>query len=280
MTTVAVLGTGRVAHALVNALARAGLEVSIRSARDPQRAMTLSADLAVLAVSDDAIGPVAAALAQEAADGDAHDAKSPEGGARAVVHCSGALDRTPLAPLADRGWRTGGWHPLQAFATPDSPIPSGVTWGITADEVLTARLVELTLLLGGHPLELRDEDRARYHAAAAIASNYTDVLVYHAALLLQDCGLERDAALRALLPLVRTSMDGLERAGLPAGLTGPLSRGDVGTVRRHLAALADRPETERLYREAGLATEPLLRERGVDEQTRADIDRTLRGHHG
>lgn len=274
--TVAVLGTGRVAHALAGALDRVGVEVTRRSARDPQRADALEADLTVLAVSDDAIGPVAAGLAQEAAEDGAHDAEPRDGAAGAVVHCSGALDRTPLAPLADRGWRTGGWHPLQAFATPDSPVPPGVTWGITADEVLSARLVELTRLLGGHPLQLRDEDRARYHAAAAIASNFTDVLVYHAALLLQDCGLDREAALRALLPLVRTSMDGLERVGLPAGLTGPLSRGDVGTVRRHLAALTDRPETERLYREAGLATEPLLRERGMDEVTLQVIDRTLR----
>ena len=269
MRSVAVLGTGRVAHALATALTAHGLEVTPLSARHPDRALALAADLTVLAVSDDAIGPVAAGLAEEVAG---------SGEGRGVVHCSGALDRTPLAPLADRGWLTGGWHPMQAFATPDSPVLAGVAWGITADEVLTARLVELTSILGGRPLQLRAEDRARYHAAAAIASNYTDVLVHHAALLLQDCGLDRDEALRALLPLVRTSLDGLELAGLPAGLTGPLSRGDVGTVRRHLEALADRPETERLYREAGLATMPLLRERGLDPAIREALDSALRNH--
>lgn len=267
MRSIAVLGTGRVAHALAAALSAHGLEVTPLSARHPDRALALAADLTVLAVSDDAIGPVAAGLAEEVGG---------SGEGRGVVHCSGALDRTPLAPLADRGWRTGAWHPMQAFATPDSPVLAGVTWGITADEVLTARLVDLTSILGGRPLELRAEDRARYHAAAAIASNYTDVLVHHAALLLQDCGLERDEALRALLPLVRTSLDGLELAGLPSGLTGPLSRGDVGTVRRHLEALADRPETERLYREAGLATMPLLRERGLDPAIREALDSALR----
>lgn len=267
MTSIAVLGSGRVAHALADALTRQGCDVSRRSARDPGRTQALSADLAVLAVSDDAIGPVAAELAADTED---------VGRNRAVVHCSGALDRTPLGPLAERGWQTGGWHPLQAFATPDSPVLPGVTWGITADEGLAATLAGLSRLLGGHPVRLEDADRALYHAAAAMASNYTDVLVYHATLLLEDCGLDRDHALRALLPLVRTSLDGLERAGLPAGLTGPLSRGDVGTVRRHLAALADRPDTERLYRAAGRATEPLLRERGMDEPTRRTIDRTLR----
>ena len=267
MRSVAVLGTGRVAHALATALTAHGLEVTAHSARQPDRVLALAADLTVLAVSDDAIGPVAAGLAGDVAG---------SGEGRGVVHCSGALDRTPLAPLADRGWRTGCWHPMQAFATVDSPVLAGVTWGITADDALTARLVELTSLLGGRPLHLRAEDRARYHAAAAIASNYTDVLVHHAALLLADCGLDRDEALRALLPLVRTSLDGLELAGLPAGLTGPLSRGDVGTVRRHLEALADRPETERLYREAGLATMPLLRERGLDPAIREALDSALR----
>ncbi len=274
--SVGILGTGRLAHALQRSLAQAGIAVILRSARDPECVAALRADLAVIAVSDDAIGQVADRLAETVHTG----------GGRGVVHCSGALDRTPLAALADQGWATGGWHPMQAFATTESSVVPGVTWGITADEGLAGLLADLTRALGGHPLRLRDEDRARYHAAAAMASNYTDVLVFHAARLLEDCGTDRDTALRALLPLVRTSLDGLEAAGLPDGLTGPAARGDIGTLRRHLVALADRPDTHRLYREAGLATIPLLRERGMDAATLDAIDSALRnqevgsGHSG
>lgn len=267
MTTVAVLGTGRLAHALERALTDRGTAVTRLSARSPDRATALGHDLTVLAISDDAIGPVAAALAAEVGD---------TGRGRGVVHCSGALDRAPLAPLADLGWRTGGWHPMQAFASTDSTLVEGITWGITADPTLTAGLTALTTTLGGRPLTLRAEDRARYHAAATIASNYTDVLVFHAALLLEDCGLDRDAALQALLPLVRTSLDGLELAGLPAGLTGPASRGDIGTLQRHLAALADRPATEALYRAAGIAALPMLRERAMEAPKLAAVDSVLR----
>lgn len=269
MITVAVLGTGKVGSALSRALASGGLDVVQLSSRGTDRAGARAADLVVLAVGDDAIGPVADDLAAEW--GPAETARD-----HGVVHCSGALDRTPLEPLARNGWRTGAWHPMQAFASPDSPVLPGVTWGTTADPALLPLLHDLTTALAGHLLLLRAEDRPRYHAAAAIASNYTDVLVHHAALLLEDCGLAREEALHALLPLVRTSLDGLERAGLPDGLTGPLARGDLGTVRRHLAALADRPVTARLYREAGLAAEPLLAERGMDGPTRQAIDSVLR----
>lgn len=266
MTSLGILGSGRVAYALERAFTARDLPVTRMSARDSAAVDVLALDLTVLAVSDDAIGPVAAALA-------AGTALTGQG--RGVVHCSGALDRAVLAPLADRGWITGAWHPMQAFAAPDTPIRAGVTWGITADPALTPVLLELTAALGGHPLVLRDEDRARYHAAAAMASNYTDVLIHHAALLLEDCGLQPDAALHALLPLVRTSLDGLERTGLPAGLTGPLSRGDVGTIRRHLEAIADRPDTAALYRAAGRATRPLLLARGMDPATADALEAAL-----
>ncbi|WOQ15978.1 DUF2520 domain-containing protein [Raineyella sp. W15-4] len=267
--TVAVLGTGRLAHALTGALTARGVAASMLSARDPDRARALDADLTVLAVSDDAIGPLAAALAAEA--GEPADADGTSG----VVHCSGALDLAPLAPLATGRW-LGAWHPMQAFATVDTPIAPGVTWGITAEAELREVLVGLTATLGGRPVLLREEDRPRYHAAATMASNYTVVLIDHAARLLQDCGLDADAALEALLPLVRTSLDGLQGVGLPGGLTGPAVRGDVGTIRRHLAALADRPDTAALYRAAGRAAHDLLVARGMGPATLAAVDAALR----
>jgi predicted short-subunit dehydrogenase-like oxidoreductase (DUF2520 family) len=264
---VTLVGRGRLGSALGRALAAGGVATTFVGGRasDPQVAeQTATADLVVLSVPDDAIAAVASRIAALLADG------------TTVVHCSGALGTDALHACADRGLPTGAWHPMQAFASVSSPLQAGIGWGITADPAPAGRLAELSRRLGGHPFVVRPEDRARYHAAAAMASNYTDVLVHHATLLLEDCGLGPAEALRVLLPLVRTSLDGLELAGLPDGLTGPLSRGDIGTIRRHLAALTDRPETERFYREAGLATMPLLRERGLDPATRDALGAVLR----
>ncbi|SDB80025.1 Predicted oxidoreductase, contains short-chain dehydrogenase (SDR) and DUF2520 domains [Raineyella antarctica] len=265
------VGRGRLGSALRRALAAEGVATTFVGGRAAEQQsagrqvaeQTATADLVVLSVPDDAIAAVASRLAPLLPHG------------TTVVHCSGALGTDALQSCADRGLPTGAWHPMQAFASVASPLQSGIGWGITAEPDPAARLAELSRRLGGHPFVVRPEDRARYHAAAAMASNYTDVLVHHATLLLEDCGLDPADALRVLLPLVRTSLDGLELAGLPDGLTGPLARGDVGTIRRHLAALADRPETERFYRAAGLAAMPLLRERGLDAATRHELGTIL-----
>jgi predicted short-subunit dehydrogenase-like oxidoreductase (DUF2520 family) len=100
--------------------------------------------------------------------------------------------------------------------------------------------------------------RPLYHASAAFASNYLVTLLAAAARLWQPLGGSEPQALEALLPLVRTTLDNVERTGTANALTGPISRGDVRTVRRHLKALAhDAPDLLPLYRELGSQTLPL-----------------------
>lgn len=244
---IVILGRGRVGTALGTALDAADIDARLTSGRT----IPPPADLVVLCVPDDAIAQTATRLADQVLP------------ATAFVHCSGALDLTALQPLADAGHQVGAWHPLQAFATVGTPLQSGITWGITADVPLRTALVELTHRLGGKPLPLAASDRTRYHAAAVLAANYSVTLIAHAAGLLAECGLDRDEALSALLPLMRSTLDGLAANGLPHGLTGPAVRGDVGTIERHLAALGS-GATADLYRAAGLATLGLVAERGLD----------------
>lgn len=268
---VLVLGAGSVGSAVSRALREAGIPVAAASGRDLAAAGTHLAQpgpcsLLVLAVPDGAVGSVAAALAGPVATA----GSPPRDTTWAVVHCSGALGLDVLDPLAALGWSTGCWHPLQAFPTRSTPVEPGITWAVTATEPLAGTLAELTARVGGIPLRLAESDKARYHAAAALAANYTVTLAAHATALLGDCGLAPEAGLRAVLPLLRTTLAGLDRVGLPDGLTGPLARGDLGTVSRHLAALSAYSDTLALYRAAGRATLPLLAQRGMPA---ADVDR-------
>ncbi|MEI2765137.1 MAG: Rossmann-like and DUF2520 domain-containing protein [Dermatophilaceae bacterium] len=269
---VLVVGAGSVGSALSRALRDAGMPVALVSGRDlaaagvhlaragPRRLLVLAVpDRAVESVAADLAGPVAAVLAGPVTSAGA----PPPGTPWAVVHCSGALGLDVLDPLAALGCSTGCWHPLQAFPTPSTAVERGITWAVTATEPLAGTLAELTGLVGGIPLRLAESDKVRYHAAAALAANYTVTLAAHATALLGDCGLAPEAGLRAVLPLLRTTLAGLDRVGLPDGLTGPLARGDLGTVTRHLDVLAAYPDTLALYRAAGRATLTLLARRGM-----------------
>ena len=125
------------------------------------------------------------------------------------------------------------------------------------------QLLRLVADLGGTPLILRAEDKALYHAAAVLASNYVVTLAKLATDLWLRLGQERPAALKALLPLIQGAVDNLNAVGLPAALTGPIARGDVPTVRRHLEALADAaPSLQTVYRDLALETIPVALARG------------------
>ncbi len=276
MISLGVVGCGRVALSrAINASPHLLLGVADRASEPAHRLanqvdttvmapvdLLHRADITVIAVPDDAIAPLADLLAHQLAHGLRGD---DEGRNRCVVHTSGASSPDVLAPLAAAGWSIGSWHPLQAFPTLRTPLEQGITWAITAPEPLAATLERATLDLDGRPLHLPADGKPLYHAAAVVAANYTVTLLAHAAALLGDCGLPPDKALAALLPLLRTTLAGLREAGLPDGLTGPLARADLGTIEVHLHALRNHPDTATLYRAAGLATLPVLAQRGLDE---------------
>ncbi|GAB77183.1 Rossmann-like and DUF2520 domain-containing protein [Austwickia chelonae] len=261
---IGIYGTGRLAHALAQALGGNDRELQlVLSGRDLAQVQALArqtgaristpeelpeqSDLLLLLIADDAIADVAAELA--ALPGEPPDS---------VVHCSGAVELAVLRPFADRGSRTAAWHPLWCFPRGGSIQPC--TWTVAGGEgSLATDLVELTRCLGGSPRIMTGGDRAGYHAAAVLASNLPMALLARACDLLVDNGFTRDEAVEALLPLARSAYAAVEQAGLPAGITGPAVRGDIGTLRRHLDALTDRPQTELLYRLLSLTVLDLVR---------------------
>jgi len=127
--------------------------------------------------------------------------------------------------------------------------------------------------IGLHPFRLRAEHKTLYHAGAVFASNYFVVVEAIAQQLFERVGLDQHDAWAALAPLVRGTFENLTRSGPAEALTGPVVRGDVATLERHLAAL---PDAERaLYRHLGRAVLELARRGGLDAAAIARLERTL-----
>lgn len=266
--SIGLIGAGRVGSSLTLALHQAGYRIAAVASRAPEHAAEVAtsvgaahlplvavpryAELVLLAVPDDAVTSLAQLL---------KDAGAWQPG-QMVVHCSGALPAAALHPAAAAGAQVASFHPLAAFALRNLPLPTNVTFAVEAQGSLHTLLHRMATELGGRALDLRPEDKPLYHAAAVLASNYTVVLAALAARLLEHTGATSDEALQALLPLLETTMSNLRAQGLPDGLTGPLVRGDVGTVARHVAALeAHDPRLAEVYRVLGLAALPLTADR-------------------
>lgn len=261
---VTVVGPGRVGGSLAAALAGAGEAVELRSRSGaPAPALEAAPEVVgatglpspgeaaaptlVLAVPDDELEATAsawaAALEGTAADGSAP--ADPDAPAPVALHTSGVHGPEVLAPLRAAGWAVGGWHPLTAVAAVDPDAFRGRAAGVSGDPAAVERGRTLSEAVGARPIPVDDGAHARYHAAAVLASNgLVACLAAAREELAAATGGRGD--LEDLLPLARAALDHVEALGLDGGLTGPVDRGDAGTVRRDLEALG--PERAGLYR--------------------------------
>lgn len=240
------IGAGRLGAALALALQQAGLRVvAVASARADSaqrmaarlaRCEAVSAqqvadacELVFVTTPDAAIEPSVAALRWRAGS--------------AVVHCSGATEVDALGHARAQDAAVGGFHPMQTFgADPAAAARSlaGCTVTVEAeDPALDATLVALAARLGCAVNRLPPGMRARYHAAAGYASQFVNVLLAEAARVWATWGASEQATVRALLPLARGTLDAIEAAGIARGMPGPVSRGDVDTVAKHMAAMTE-----------------------------------------
>jgi predicted short-subunit dehydrogenase-like oxidoreductase (DUF2520 family) len=198
---------------------------------------------------------------------------------QSVVHCSGAASTDILQPAKEFGAQVGAFHPLQTFASAKQAIENipGSTFALEAEEPLLNTLKDMATALDGYWVELKTSDKVIYHAAAVIACNYLVTLVKLATDLWQTFNIPPRQATQALLPLLRGTIHNIETVGIPQCLTGPIARGDIGTIKKHLDALNQTaPTLVSTYRELGLQTIPIALAKGRINQSQAqELQATL-----
>jgi len=251
---VGIVGAGRVGSVLGAALARAGHHVVAASATSsaalertsrrlpgvpirPVDEVIAVADLVLLSVPDDALAQLVHGIADV-------------GGWRAgqlVAHVSGAHGLAVLDPATRAGALPLALHPAMTFTGRDEDLDRmlGVSYGVTAPDVLRPAAETLVLEMGGEPVWIPEELRPLYHSALVVGANHLVTLVSEAMDLLGKAGVEHPGVV--LAPLVSAALDNALRSG-DAALTGPVVRGDAGTVARHLDTLREHaPESVTAY---------------------------------
>jgi len=193
----------------------------------------------------------------------------------AVFHLSGALSTEALAPLHGVGYTVGSIHPLQSVADPwlSGDRLMGAAFAIAGEPAALAAARRLVDELAGRALVIPPQFRPIYHAAASVASNFLVALLAFSVRLMEQAGVPEGEALAGLLPLVRGTLDNLQQLGVPAALTGPIARGDVDTVRLHLARLS--AEDRVLYCALGRELLRVSRLAGLDEERATELDTLL-----
>lgn len=287
MLKIGFIGAGTVGTALAVKLTEQGYQVTAIASRSLTSAQRLAeritgcqvyetaqgvadvAQLTFITTPDDAIPGVAAGTRW-------HNGQS-------VVHCSGADSTDTLEPAREAGANTGCFHPLQTFASAEQAIDNlpGSTFALEAKDALLPVLKEMATALEGNWVILEADDKVLYHAAAVIACNYTVTLTKLATDLWQTFNVPQAQATKAIVPLLRGTVSNIESVGLPNCLTGPIARGDLGTISKHLKALGKaNPSLLTTYKELGRQTIPIALAKGkIDSQKAEELQALLNKNH-
>lgn len=272
LPSIAIIGAGKVGTTLARVWFAGDLAIVAVASRTPAHAEALAdevgsvatspaqaasrADLTVITVPDDHIAGVAAGLLHLDWMG------------KGIIHTSGAHSLEALEILKQRGAMIGSLHPAYPFAgAGDKDMLRGVTFALESESPrLIAWLDMLVEAAEGRAFTLRPEMKPLYHAALAITSNYAVTLYAAGKSLMQHAGASADAADGALRTLLAGTAQNLQTKDAAEALTGPLVRGDLGTIEAHLDALKAQPDVLKAYLALARLTLPLLAERGVDTE--------------
>ena len=283
----AVIGAGMVGTAIGFLLRKAGHDITAMadlSAAHLKRAQSYTgavcfrhpaqaadhADCLLITTPDDRIGSVCAEIVV---------GSSVRG--KKVFHMSGAGGLDLLESAARAGASVASIHPLQSFSSIDSAIQNipGSYFGVTAAEGVKKLSADIVRDLRGIPIYISPEQKPLYHAAACIASNYLVSLMSVVESIYLSIGFSDKDARKAYLPLVYGSLKNIEKQGCTRALTGPIARGDAGTVQKHINAMARHlPDYSSLYADMGMVAVKLARQKGTLSASQAkNIMELLKG---
>ncbi len=264
---ITIVGAGNLGSALAPALCQAGYSIvsvvarsggpSLKKARrlakevgaQAANAPTLLApgDVVWICVPDSEIAPVASVL----------------GGGSAwrgtvALHSSGALTSDVLAPLRTRGASVASVHPLMTFVAGSRPPLAGVPFAIEGDAPAVRLARRIVHDLGGTAYPIRKQDKAAYHAWGTFASPLFTALLATTEQVAAEAGVRPAEARRRMLPILRQTLANYTARGAPAACSGPIIRGDVDTIKRHLRVLRRVPSADAVYRALALAAVQML----------------------
>ena len=251
--SIAIVGAGNLATALAVALREAGYQIDaviagtrrsrarglakLTASRAVVSAAEVKARILWFCVPDDKIRSAAAALAG------AFQARG-----KIALHSSGALSSDELEPLRRKGAAVASVHPLMTFVRRSRPTLVGVSFALEGDPVAVRVARSIVRDLGGEPFAIRKKDKKAYHALGTFASPLLTALLASAEQVARLAGMTGRAARRRMLPILLQTVRNYATFGAAAGFSGPIVRGDVETVRRHLEALRTAPVPQQVYR--------------------------------
>jgi predicted short-subunit dehydrogenase-like oxidoreductase (DUF2520 family) len=251
---IGIVGAGAVGTALGVALSRAGWPIHAVASRDQGRReqfrslvevnrafidpepLVEEVELIILAVPDDVVAPLAGTLRMYSG--------------QAMVHTSGALGADALAGAMAAGTQIGSFHPLVSFADTERAVEAlrGATIVIEADDQLAAMLAAMAEAIGATPVRLAPDAKPAYHAAAVLAAGGFVALLDAIAELGRVAGLDEAGSLAIYGRLIEGTLGNARALGIAAALTGPITRGDLGTLRANLEAIrTNAPRAMDLY---------------------------------
>ncbi len=268
----AIIGAGMVGTAIGFLLNKAGYQVTVvcdKSSAALKRALPYTgnnvsskpqdiwrqADCILITTPDDAIASACEEIAI-----------SPDIKGKLVFHMSGAGGLDLLASAKQAGASVASIHPLQSFSSIDQAIKNipGSYFGVTADKTALPHAKNIIRKLGGIPIVISDNQKPLYHAAACFASNYLVSLMNIVESIYQSIGIKEKDAKKAYLPLVYGSLRNIEKSGSVLSLTGPIARGDYGTIKKHITAInKNLPRYASLYSSLGLITVEIAKQKGT-----------------
>ncbi len=270
---IAIVGCGKVGTSLAFFLSKAGYRIcglfskTRESAKktsllingpkpgETSWAATRPADIVLITTPDDAIADACRLIA----DHNGFREKA------AILHCSGALPSTILAPAKKHGALTGSMHPLQSFATARTDLNPflGINMAVEGDRPAVDMATRIAQDLGSTVHAIKTEGKTLYHAAAVIASNYLVTILDLSLKMLKTAGINEADGFTILKPLIDGTLNNIEKIGIPEALTGPIARGDVATVAAHIEhIIAQVPELMSLYCSLGVDTARIARAKG------------------
>lgn len=282
------IGAGRAGKALAIALQSAGYELAAVAGGHSGAAAAFAAAtgacycetvakaaakgaIVLLAVPDNAIAVCVREIAAEK--------KIQKDGV--VLHICGSQNAEVLSCLREAGAAIGSMHPLQSFSGDTAAGVAcirGTYFAVDGDEVAVASASEMIAALGGRRLLVSGAQRALYHAAACMASNYLTALLQGSVRLLGQCGISQEDALPALEPIVMATLKNIMLQGPAAALTGPIVRGDDQTLVRQLQQIDELPEEAALYRALAEYTIAMAVKGGQLEHKQIELMKDAIGH--